>query len=238
MLYNVGFHWTTWISYKYKHAPSSWASLPPIPPSRSSQSAEPSSPCYVAASYCAVLCLAAQSCPTICNPMDCSPPGSSVHGNSPGKNTGMGCHGILQGIFLTQGLNPGIPHCRQILYTLSHQGSPRILEWVAYPFSRVTSQPRNSYLFLFTVVVYVSMLLSPFVPLSPSPSVSTSACSMAVSLLLPCKYLHLHYFSRFYIYALICDICFSDLLHCTMGDFIFIMLYNYNMRRFREHVYY
>ena len=43
----------------------------------------------------------------------------------------------------TQGLNPGLPHCRQILYHLSHQGSPRILEWVAYPFSRGTSQPRN-----------------------------------------------------------------------------------------------
>ena len=42
----------------------------------------------------------------LCNPMDCSPPGSSVHGNSPGKNTGVGCHALLQGIFLTQGSNP------------------------------------------------------------------------------------------------------------------------------------
>ena len=75
--------------------------------------------------------------------MDCSPPGSSVHGNSPGKNTGMGYHALLPGIFPTQGLNSGLPHCRQILYKLSHQGSPRILEWVACPFSRVTSQPRN-----------------------------------------------------------------------------------------------
>ena len=61
----------------------------------------------------------------------------------PGKNTGVGCHVFLQGIFPTQGLNPGLPHCRQILYPLSHQGSPRILEWVAYPFSRGSSQPRN-----------------------------------------------------------------------------------------------
>ena len=59
------------------------------------------------------------------DPMDCSPPGSSVHGNSPGKNTGMGCHALLQGIFPTQGLNSGLPHCRWIFYHLSHQGSPK-----------------------------------------------------------------------------------------------------------------
>ena len=47
-----------------------------------------------------------QSCPTVCDPMDCSPPGSSVHGDSPGKNTGVGCHTLLQGVFLTQGFNP------------------------------------------------------------------------------------------------------------------------------------
>ena len=46
-----------------------------------------------------------QSCPTLCDPMDCSPPGSSVHGDSPGKGTGVGCHALLQGIFLTQGSN-------------------------------------------------------------------------------------------------------------------------------------
>ena len=53
--------------------------------------------------------------------MDCSPPGSSVHGDSRGKNTGVGCHALLQGIFLTQGWNSGLLHCRQILYHLSHQ---------------------------------------------------------------------------------------------------------------------
>ena len=47
-----------------------------------------------------------QSCPTLCNPMDCSPSGSSVYEDSPGKNTGMGCHALLQGIFLTQVSNP------------------------------------------------------------------------------------------------------------------------------------
>ena len=63
--------------------------------------------------------------------------------NSPGQNTGVGSLSLLQGIFPTQGLNPGLPHCRQILYQLSHQGSPRILEWAAYPFSSRSSQPRN-----------------------------------------------------------------------------------------------
>ena len=46
--------------------------------------------------------LVTQSCPTLCDTMDCSPPGSSVHGTSPGRNTGVGCHALLQGIFLTQ----------------------------------------------------------------------------------------------------------------------------------------
>ena len=96
-----------------------------------------------AKSVCAVLCLVAQSCPTLYNPMDCRLPGSSVHGDSLGKNTRVGCHALLQGIFPTQGLNPGLLHCKPVLYWLSHQGSPRTLEWVAYPFSKGSSQPRN-----------------------------------------------------------------------------------------------
>ena len=74
----------------------------------------------------------AQWCPTFCYPLD---------------NT---VHGILQvrilkwvAIPFFKGLNPGFLHCRQILYQLTHQGSPRILEWVAYPFSSRSSQPRN-----------------------------------------------------------------------------------------------
>ena len=74
-----------------------------------------------------VLCLVAQSCLTLCDPRDCSPPGSSVHMDSPRKDTGVGCHALHQGIFPTQGSNPGFPHCRQILYHLSHQGSPLFL---------------------------------------------------------------------------------------------------------------
>ena len=58
----------------------------------------------------------AQSCPALCKSMDCSPPGSSVHGNSPGKNTGVGCHFLLQGNFPTQGSNLCFLHCRQIPY--------------------------------------------------------------------------------------------------------------------------
>ena len=59
------------------------------------------------------------SCLTLCNPMDCSLPGSSVHGDSPGKNPGAGCHFLLQGIFPTQGSNLcllRLLHCRWILY--------------------------------------------------------------------------------------------------------------------------
>ena len=109
-----------------------------------------------------MLCLVAQSCLTLCDPIDCSLPGSSVHGDSPGKileyfscpppedlpnpwikptsptlqadslpaepqrkpkNTGVGGPSLLQEIFPTQGSNPGLLHCRKILYQLSHKGS-------------------------------------------------------------------------------------------------------------------
>ena len=63
--------------------------------------------------------------------------------NSPDQITGVGSLSLLQGIFPTQGLSPGLPHCRRILYLLSQKGSPRILELLAYPFSRGSSWPRN-----------------------------------------------------------------------------------------------
>ena len=63
--------------------------------------------------------------------------------NSPDQDTGVGSHSLLQGIFPTQGSNPGLLHWRQILYQLSHKGSPRMLEWVAYSFSSRSSWPRN-----------------------------------------------------------------------------------------------
>ena len=85
---------------------------------------------------CSVLHLVTQSCLTLRDPMDYSPPGSSVHGDSPGRNAGVGCHALLQGIFPTQGSNPGLPHCRQILYHPSHQGNPQ------HEFSSVQSLSR------------------------------------------------------------------------------------------------
>ena len=74
-----------------------------------------------------------QSCPTLCYPMDYSP------WNSPGQNTGVSSLSLLQVIFPTHGSNPGLPPLQEILYELSHKGSPRILEWVAYPFSSGSS---------------------------------------------------------------------------------------------------
>ena len=79
----------------------------------------------------------AQSCPTLCDSMGYNP------WNSPGQNSGVGSLSLLQEISPTQGLNPGLPHCGQILYQLSYKGSPRIWEWVAYPFSRGSSRLRN-----------------------------------------------------------------------------------------------
>ena len=61
------------------------------------------------------LCCVAQLCLTLCKAIDWPPPDSSVFGDSPGKDTEVGCHALLHGIFPTQGSNPGLPHCRQIL---------------------------------------------------------------------------------------------------------------------------
>ena len=61
-----------------------------------------------------------QSYPTLCKPINCSLPGSSVHKDSLGKNTGVRCHTLLQVVFPNQGLNMGLPPCKQILYHLSH----------------------------------------------------------------------------------------------------------------------
>ena len=68
--------------------------------------------------------------------------------NSPGQNTGVGSHSSLQGIFPIQGLNPGLPHCRQILYQLSYQGSPWLVPMVIsldsqWGQQRATTPPRK-----------------------------------------------------------------------------------------------
>ena len=75
---------------------------------------------------CHMLCLVTQLCPTLCHLMDSSLLGSSVHRDSPGKNSRVNCHALLQGIFSTQGSNPGFHNCRWILYPLSYQGSPQL----------------------------------------------------------------------------------------------------------------
>ena len=75
---------------------------------------------------CAVLCSVAQSCLTLCNPVDCSLPGSSVHGDFSGKSTGVGCHFLLQGIFLDQGSSPRLPHWQADALPLSHRGSQEV----------------------------------------------------------------------------------------------------------------
>ena len=76
-------------------------------------------------------------------PMEGSPPGSSCPWGFSRQEYWSGLHALLQKIFPTQGSKTGLLHCQWILYCLSHQWSPRILEWVAYPFSSRSSQPRN-----------------------------------------------------------------------------------------------
>ena len=88
------------------------------------------------------MCESLSVCLTLYNLMDCSLPGSCPW-NSPGQTTGVGSLSLLQGIFPMQSLNPSLLHCRLILYLLSHKGNPRVLEWVTYPFSSGSSQPRN-----------------------------------------------------------------------------------------------
>ena len=72
--------------------------------------------CFLEEVTSKLCCASSLSCLTLGDPVACSPPGSSVHGDSPGKKTEVGCHALLQGTFPTQGLNPGLPHCGQILY--------------------------------------------------------------------------------------------------------------------------
>ena len=102
--------------------------------------------------------------PTLCDLMDCSPPGSSVHGDSPGKNTGVGCHALLQGIFLTQGLNPHLLHCRQILYHWATKEAPLIYSslYMLIPSSWFIPPqhffPFGSHKFVFSIWKSVSVL--------------------------------------------------------------------------------
>ena len=131
--------------------------------------------------------------------MDCSPPGSSVH--SPGKNTGVGRHALLQKIFPTQGLNLGLLHCKQILYHLSYRGVPisiypSLFSLCPIPRLQVVTEHRakrpmshsSSWLALCfarnSVSIYVSAPLCVH-PTLPFPTVSTSPFSLSASLFLP-----------------------------------------------------
>ena len=98
-------------------------------------------PLFVSTSHLPPWSLWSESCSIVSDSL--WPHGLYSPWNSPGQNTGVGSLSLLQGIFPTQGSNPGLPHCRQILYQLSCKGSPRILEWVACPFSSRSSWPRN-----------------------------------------------------------------------------------------------
>ena len=82
-----------------------------------------------------------ESCSVMSNSL--RPHGLYSPWNFPGQNTGVGSLSLLQETFPTQGLNQGLPNCRRILYQPTHQRSPRILEWVTYPFSRGSSRARN-----------------------------------------------------------------------------------------------
>ena len=88
-----------------------------------------------------IILYACENCSVVSNSLQ--PHGLYSPWNSPGQNTGVGSLSLLQWIFPTHGSNLGLPHCRWILYQLSHKGSPGRLKWVAYPFSSGSSQPRS-----------------------------------------------------------------------------------------------
>ena len=92
---------------------------------------------------CVCMCSVAQSCLTLHDAMDCNPPGSSVYGILQARILEWVAMPSSRGSSQQQGSKPGLLHCRWILYCLSHQGSPRTLDWVACPFCSGPSPPRN-----------------------------------------------------------------------------------------------
>ena len=103
--------------------------------------------------------LVTQSCPTHCDPMDYSSPGSCPW-NSPGKNTRVGCHFLLQEIFPTQGSNPGLLHSRQIFYWLSYQGSLRVCVYMCVCMCIHIYMCKLSYLEIIWLQIYSYMFSS------------------------------------------------------------------------------
>ena len=122
--------------------------------------------------------------------MDYSPPDSSVHRDSPGKNTGVVCHALLQGIFTSQGLNPGLPQCRRIFYHLSHQGCterplPEIKPVPPATSLKVGSQPLDHQgspvsfkvvSFIFKVLIHMELN---FCAVSPLSTYEPSSCELS-----------------------------------------------------------
>ena len=96
-----------------------WSGMPfPSPGDLPNPGIEPGSPALQTDAFTIWVCVVkvkSQSCPTLCNPVDCSLLGSFSPWDSPGKNTEVGCHFLLQGVFPTQGLSPSLLHCRQML---------------------------------------------------------------------------------------------------------------------------
>ena len=154
--------------------------------------------------------------------------------NSPGQNTGVGSFSLLQGIFPTQGLNPGLPHCRRILYQLSRRGSPSFcctMKLTSYMHTCITSlpplspTPRSSQSAELSswsravashspsVLHMLMCIVDPHFPICPALA-STCLFSASMSLLLLCTWVHLYQFSRFHMHVLIHNIfSVSDLLH-------------------------
>ena len=98
------------------------------------------------------------SCPTLCNPVDCSPPGSSVHGDSPGKYTGVGCHVLLQGIFLTQVWNPQLLSLLQFISPDKESIMFSTTSGPLHMLSSVCSTPLPLLLLILPVIPHVTSL--------------------------------------------------------------------------------
>ena len=107
-----------------------------------------------------------QLCPTLCDPMVSGSPGFSVHGDSPGKNTKVGCHALLQGTFPSRGSNPGLLHCRLILSCLSHQGSIILSNMLAFAFLSTMSLKLGTLLLTSRVLSVLILQLIVFITLN------------------------------------------------------------------------
>ena len=110
-----------------------------------------------------MLCLVTQSCPTLCESIDCSPPSSSVLGEPPGKYRGVDCHALLQGIFPTQGLNTGLLPCRSLSGIKNHEEVQLLSMPAEVPHVTISSQrdpPTSPYLPSLALVIWGYLYLN------------------------------------------------------------------------------